>query len=35
MSGMDSVFMKDVYYEFLDIIRDCYNIIEEKLENEK
>lgn len=36
MSGMDSVFMKDVYYEFLDIIRDCYDVIEERLvEDEK
>jgi len=32
MSGMESTFMKDVYYEFLDIIRDCYNIIEERLD---
>lgn len=31
MSGMEETFMKDVYYEFLDIIRDCYNIIEERL----
>ena len=35
MSGMDSVFMKDVYYEFLDIIRDCYDVIKEKLEDDK
>jgi TATA-box binding protein (TBP) (component of TFIID and TFIIIB) len=32
MSGMEATFMKDVYYEFLNIIRDCYDIIEEKLE---
>ena len=34
MSGMESSFMKDVYYEFLDIIRDCYDIIEERLEDQ-
>lgn len=33
MSGMEASFMKDVYYEFLDIIRDCYDIIEERLGN--
>lgn len=33
MSGMEESFMRDVYYEFLDIIRDCYNIIEERLDN--
>jgi len=32
MSGMEETFMKDVYYEFLDIIRKSYHIIEEKLE---
>jgi TATA-box binding protein (TBP) (component of TFIID and TFIIIB) len=32
MSGMEATFMKDVYYEFLDIIRECYDIIEERLE---
>jgi len=32
MSGMEATFMKDVYAEFLDIIRECYNIIEERLE---
>lgn len=32
MSGMESTFMKDVYYEFLNIIRECYDIIEERLE---
>jgi TATA-box binding protein (TBP) (component of TFIID and TFIIIB) len=31
MSGMEATFMKDVYYEFLDIIRDCYDTIEERL----
>lgn len=31
MSGIDSVFMKDVYYDFLNIIKDCSNIIKEKL----
>lgn len=34
MSGMEETFMKDAYYDFLNIIRDCYNIIEERL-NEK
>ena len=33
MSGMEETFMKDVYYEFLDIIRECYDIIEERLED--
>jgi TATA-box binding protein (TBP) (component of TFIID and TFIIIB) len=32
MSGMEATFMKDVYYEFLDIIRECYDIIEERLD---
>lgn len=32
MSGMESSFMRDEYYEFLDIIRDCYDIIEERLD---
>ena len=32
MSGMEATFMKSVYYEFLDIIRECYDIIEERLE---
>lgn len=32
MSGMEATYMKDVYYEFLDIIRDCYDIIEERLD---
>jgi TATA-box binding protein (TBP) (component of TFIID and TFIIIB) len=32
MSGMEESFMKDIYYEFLDIIRKCYNIIEERLD---
>ena len=31
MSGMEASFMKDVYYNFLEIIKDCYNIIREKL----
>ena len=35
MSGMEESFMKDVYYEFLDIIRDCYDIIEERLDEKK
>lgn len=32
MSGIEASFMRDTYYEFLDIIRDCYHIIEEKLD---
>lgn len=32
MSGMEVGFMRDVYYEFLDIIRECYDVIEERLE---
>ena len=32
MSGMEASFMKEVYYEFLNIIRDCYDIIEERLD---
>ena len=32
MSGMEATFMRDVYYEFLDIIKECYDIIEERLE---
>jgi TATA-box binding protein (TBP) (component of TFIID and TFIIIB) len=32
MSGMEETFMEDEYYEFLNIIRDCYDIIEEKLD---
>lgn len=35
MSGMEESFMRDVYYEFLDIIRECYHFIQEKLETEK
>lgn len=31
MSGMEATFMYDEYYEFLNIIRDCYDIIEERL----
>lgn len=32
MSGMEATFMKSVYYEFLNIIRECYDVIEERLE---
>lgn len=32
MSGMEASFMRDVYYEFLGIISECYDIIEERLE---
>jgi TATA-box binding protein (TBP) (component of TFIID and TFIIIB) len=31
MSGMEATFMKDVYYEFLEIIKECYDNIEERL----
>jgi TATA-box binding protein (TBP) (component of TFIID and TFIIIB) len=34
MSGMEATFMKNVYYEFLDIIRDCYDTIEERLDED-
>lgn len=32
MSGMEAGFMRDTYYEFLNIIRECYDIIEERLD---
>lgn len=32
-SGMEASFMRDTYYEFLDIIRECYHIIEERLDS--
>ena len=32
MSGMEATFMKNIYYEFLSIIRECYDVIEERLE---
>jgi TATA-box binding protein (TBP) (component of TFIID and TFIIIB) len=32
MSGMTAQFMENTYYEFLDIIRGCYDKIEERLE---
>ena len=32
ISGMTAEFMKDDYYKFLDIIRDCYTIIQETLD---
>jgi TATA-box binding protein (TBP) (component of TFIID and TFIIIB) len=32
MSGLTADFMRDTYYEFLDIIRKCYDEILEKLE---
>jgi len=35
MSGMEETFMKDVYYDFLTIINDCYEIIREKLLEKK
>jgi len=35
MSGMEESFMRDVYYEFLDIIRECYDEIEERLDTKE
>jgi TATA-box binding protein (TBP) (component of TFIID and TFIIIB) len=32
MSGTVDVWMKDTYYIFLDLIRDCYEFIEERLD---
>ena len=32
LSGMTASFMKDAYYEFIDIIRKSYDIIEERLD---
>lgn len=32
MSGTVAEWMKDTYYEFTEIIKECYNLIEEKLE---
>jgi TATA-box binding protein (TBP) (component of TFIID and TFIIIB) len=32
MSGLTADFMRDTYYEFLEIIRKCYDEIQEKLE---
>ena len=32
-SGLHRDFQKPVYYKFLDIIRECYNQIEERLDN--
>jgi TATA-box binding protein (TBP) (component of TFIID and TFIIIB) len=34
MSGICAEFQKETYYHFLDIIRECYDRIEEKLESE-
>lgn len=34
LSSIDKSFMKNIYYEFLDIIRACYHIIEERLDEE-
>ena len=34
MSGIEASFIRDVYYEFLDIIRECHHIIEERLETD-
>ena len=32
MSGLTARFMREIYYYFLDIMRQCYNKIEERLE---
>lgn len=32
MSGLTSKFMEDVYYYFLQIMNDCYDLIEERLD---
>lgn len=34
MSGLEASYMKDTYYDFLSIIKECHHIIEEKLESE-
>jgi TATA-box binding protein (TBP) (component of TFIID and TFIIIB) len=34
MSGICTALKKDVYYEFLDVIRKCYEWIEERLDDE-
>lgn len=31
MSGLTDKFMRDIYYYFLDIMRECYNAVEERL----
>jgi len=31
-SGLEETFMEETYYEFLDIIRECYDVIREQLE---
>jgi TATA-box binding protein (TBP) (component of TFIID and TFIIIB) len=31
-SGLEATFMRPVYYEFLNIIRDCFDTIEERLD---
>ena len=32
LSSLEASYSRDAYYEFLDIIRDCYDIIKEKLD---
>lgn len=32
MSGIDEEFMREAYYDFLDIMRECYDDVEERLE---
>ena len=32
MSGLEATYMKDTYYEFLNIIRECFDFIEERLD---
>lgn len=34
MSGMEATFMRNVYYEFLEIVRECYDEIEERLDED-
>ena len=33
MSGLTSKFMKDTYYYFISIMKKCYDLIAERLEN--
>jgi TATA-box binding protein (TBP) (component of TFIID and TFIIIB) len=35
MSGMEASYMRDVYYEFLDIVAECHYSIEERLKLDK
>jgi TATA-box binding protein (TBP) (component of TFIID and TFIIIB) len=31
MSGLTALYMKDIYYYFINIMRECYDVIEERL----